>query len=188
MAFLHSSAPLSTPTGSASPPSSVSPASTASAHPSFTCRVDNCGTSLHVDLPTLKLHLGADHGYPPIRRGHALECRWVGCLCKLKCKDRDRTVHGIHKEDIAQHMWEHHLNFQDPCPKCGEVRWVRGFSKTRHERACAGRRPARCRACYEPFPLEVVLGAHYELRLCPSRAAADVDKISMLNVRSTVSI
>jgi hypothetical protein len=166
MSSPHSPARLPAPTD---PTPTCPPVPTASTHPSFTCRVDNSGTNLHVDLPTIKLHLGADHGYPPVRRGHTLECRWVGCVCKLKCKDRERAVHGIHKEDVAKHIWEHHLNFQDPCPKCGEIRWVHGFSKRRHGRVCVGRQPARCRTCYELYPSEVVLGAHYELRLCSKR-------------------
>jgi hypothetical protein len=174
----QSSSSLSTSSASSSSSaSSTEPVSPPSTHPTFTCRVDNCATDLHVDYSTLEAHLGAVHGYPPVRHGHALECRWFDCVCKLKCKDREpqpaihgvRGVHGIHKEDITKHIWEAHLDFQTPCPKCGEVGWVPGFSMNRHKKTCAGRKPARCQMCYELFPSEVVLGAHYELRLCPRR-------------------
>jgi hypothetical protein len=158
---------------SSSAPSSAEPASPPSTqtHHTFTCRIDNCASDLRVDYSTLKTHLQTVHDYPPVRYGHALECRWADCVCKIKCKDRRPAVHGVHKEDITKHIWEAHLNFQDPCPKCGEVRWVGGFSKSRHENVCKGRTPARCRACYELFPSELLLGAHYESRMCPRRTA-----------------
>jgi hypothetical protein len=144
---------------SSSSPSSAEPASPPSTqtHHTFTCRIDNCATDLHVNFPTLEAHLGAVHHYPPVRRGHALECRWIGVGCAAR------------KEDIAKHIWEAHLDFQTPCPKCGEVGWAPGFSMNRHKKTCAGRKPARCQMCYELFPSELMLGAHYESQMCPRR-------------------
>jgi hypothetical protein len=69
----------STSTSSVGPALPASSASATSTHPTFTCRVDNCGTDLLVDFRTLKQHLSAVHGYPPVHRGHALQCCWSSC-------------------------------------------------------------------------------------------------------------
>jgi hypothetical protein len=148
-------------------PSSVQPESIT---PTFVCLINGCGEQLPVDLPTLERHLGAIHLYPARRRGHALDCRWTGCECKLTgCKGRPYS-HGAHSEDITSHVWNHHLSFQDPCSKCGEVGWLPGFSKKRHEAKCAGRKPARCRTCYILFDSEAGLAGHFALDMCPKRA------------------
>jgi hypothetical protein len=164
-------------TASPAPASTRSSPSSASGHPTFTCLIDQCGVDLPVDISTLKAHLGLFHGYPALRRGQALECRWSGCTCKRTgCKGRNpehpkrhdhgHHSHGVHGEDIVGHIWEQHLNFQDPCPKCGEARWSYGFSKSRHEKACPGRKQARCRRCCVLFESEAALAGHVELRLC----------------------
>jgi hypothetical protein len=142
--------------------------------PTFTCLVDGCGLELPVDLSTLKQHLVVIHGYPASRRGHVLECRWTTCECKSTgCKGRPGR-HGVHGEDIARHIWEHHLSFQDPCSKCGILGWARSWCKTRHEHTCKGRKPARCRKCGVLFTSEAALGGHLELDRCPERMKAVV--------------
>jgi hypothetical protein len=145
---------------SSSSAQSGSPAST------FTCLVDGCGQELPVHLPTLEEHLVIIHGYPEFRHGHALECRWTGCECKSTgCKGRPGR-HGAHGGDIARHIWEHHLSFQDPCSKCGILGWARSWCRTRHENTCKGRKPARCRTCGVLFTSEAALGGHLELDRC----------------------
>jgi hypothetical protein len=142
-------------------------------HPTFICYVDGCGFRVFVDLPTLRDHLAVFHGCPTPQSGQPWKCRWSGCVCKLTaCKGHMQGTHGAHVVDLAKHIWEHHLNFQDACPKCGEVGWVPGYSKNRHEKKCAGRKPARCRTCCVLFDSEAALAGHLALDRCPRRAGA----------------
>jgi hypothetical protein len=146
-------------------------ASLAQSHPTFICCVDGCGSFIFVNLSSLREHLDVFHVAPYSER--PLKCRWVGCVCKLPaCKGHIQGAHGVHVGDMAKHIWENHLDFQDACPKCGEVGWVPGFSKNRHEKKCAGRKPARCRMCCVLFDSEVALAGHLALDRCPRRAGA----------------
>jgi hypothetical protein len=146
-------------------------ASLAQGHPTFICCVDGCGSHIFVNLSSLREHLDVFHVVPYSK--HSLKCRWVGCVCKVTaCKGHIQGAHGVHVGDMAKHIWEHHLNFRDACPKCGEVGWVPGFSKNRHEKKCAGRKLARCRACCVLFDSEAALAGHLALDRCPQRAGA----------------
>jgi hypothetical protein len=174
------------PSPAAGYPSTAIPTSTAvDAHPSptlerstrpiptFRCEMPDCGADVAVDKKALLIHLLTVHDYPPTRRGQSVYCLWPGCFCKkqgadgTRCKGRD-PGHMSHAEDIVEHIWDAHLDFQDVCPKCGDAGWTHAFSKGRHEKACDGKRqPARCRACRVVFRSTVAFAGHLELELCP---------------------
>jgi hypothetical protein len=148
-------------------------ASLAQSHPTFICCVDGCGSYIFVDLSSLREHLDVFHVAP--QNEHPLKCHWFGCVCKLTaCQGHIQGAHGVHVGDMAKHIWEHHLNFQDACPKCGEVGWASGYSMNRHEKTCAGRKPARCRTCCVLFDSKAALAGHLAFDRCPGRAEMNV--------------
>jgi hypothetical protein len=137
--------------------------------PVVRCMIDSCGQHITVDKDILRQHLTTTHGYPAPQRSRSVLCRWADCHCTRPstCRSVDlEPGHGVHIEDITEHVWIAHLNFQDVCGKCGNARWVHGFSLQRHENGCGGRKPARCKGCRRIFRSTVALAGHVELGLC----------------------
>jgi hypothetical protein len=154
--------PTSPLSDSESTPNTISP-------PVVRCMVDNCGKDIAVSKDALHQHLTATHNYPAPHRSRSVVCRWSGCLCTRPSTCRSLnlgTGHGVHIEDITEHVWTAHLNFQDICQKCGDARWVHGFSLQRHMNGCGGRKQARCKWCHQIFRSTVALAGHVELGLC----------------------
>jgi hypothetical protein len=137
--------------------------------PVVRCMVDNCDQDIAVDKIVLRQHLTTSHHYPTPHRSRSVLCRWSGCLCTRPstCRSPNLGVgHGVHIEDITDHVWSAHLSFQDVCGKCGDARWARGFSFQRHVRGCAGGKPARCVGCCQIFRSTIALAVHVELGQC----------------------
>jgi hypothetical protein len=163
--------PASVPSiaASASPRSSSEPVPEVPSLSVVRCMIDNCRHDIEVDKVILRTHLTNVHGYPAPHRSRSVLCRWSGCICTRPstCRSPNLGVgHGVHIEDITEHIWTTHLNFQDVCSKCGDARWVHGFSLQRHMSGCAGRKPARCKGCRIVFKSTVALAGHMELGLC----------------------
>jgi hypothetical protein len=137
--------------------------------PSVRCMIDNCGQAVTVNKDILREHLSTIHEYPASHRSHSVACRWSGCICTRPRTCRSPNLggnHGVHVEDVTEHIWTTHLNFQDVCGKCGDARWVPGFSLQRHMNGCGGRKPARCKGCCQIFKSTVAFTGHLELGLC----------------------
>jgi hypothetical protein len=142
------------------------------APPVVRCEMDACRAVIPISKTALRKHLTIAQGYPTQHRSHSVVCRWANCLCTRPSSCRtlnlplDHGVHGVHVEDITEHIWAAHLNFQDVCSKCGDARWARGFSFQRHTIGCAGRKPARCKECRQIFRSTIALAGHIELGQC----------------------
>jgi hypothetical protein len=162
------SPPSVAPSSVTSPPPADSQVSSAH-YPTFSCLVDDCGLAVRVGIASIKEHLSQVHGYLSLGDQEEV-CRWMMCVCK--CRKRQPPEHRSHTKDMAKHIWDTHMGFRDPCSQCGEVRWVAGFSKRRHEETCTGGQPRRCTLCYEEFPSELELGIHYKFQMCLHRSAA----------------
>jgi hypothetical protein len=166
-------APVSGTGTPASPLSDSEPVSYTTSPPGVRCMVDNCGQDVAVDKTVLRQHLTAAHGYPAPYRSHNVLCRWLGCICTRPSTCRNLGLpsgHGVHIQDIVEHVWSAHLNFQDVCDKCGDARWAPGFSFQRHTSGCVGRKPARCKRCRQIFRSTVALAGHVELGQCVGEA------------------
>jgi hypothetical protein len=140
--------------------------------PVVRCMVDNCGQDVAVDKLVLRQHLTTSHHYPSPHRSRSVLCRWSGCVCTRPSTCRFPSLgagHGVHIEDIADHVWSAHLSFQDVCGKCGDARWARGYSFQRHTSGCDGGKPARCVGCCQIFRSTIALAVHIELRQCVGR-------------------
>jgi hypothetical protein len=164
-------APASVPSPAppASPMSDPEPVPNVPTPPVVRCRIDSCDQHITVDKDVLRQHLTATHGYPAPQRSRSVLCRWAECRCTRPstCRSGDlEPGHGVHIEDVTEHIWTSHLNFQNICSKCGDARWVHGFSLQRHTLACAGRKPARCVGCCRIFRSTVALAGHVELGQC----------------------
>jgi hypothetical protein len=158
--------------GTATPASTLSdsgPVPEIAFPPVVRCMIDNCGQDIAVDRTILRQHLTTTHNYSTPHRSHSVLCRWSGCLCTRPSTCRSPSLgtgHGVHVEDVTEHVWTVHLSFQDVCGKCGDARWARGFSFQRHTNGCAGRKPARCVGCCQIFTSTAALVGHVELGLC----------------------
>jgi hypothetical protein len=145
------------------------PVSNTTLPPVVRCMVDNCGQDIAVDKNVLREHLTTIHGYPAPHRSHSVICGWGVCLCTRPstCRFPNLGVgHAFHTEDITEHVWAAHLNFQDVCWKCGDARWAKGFSLQRHVSGCGGRKQARCKGCCHMFRSTAALVGHVELGQC----------------------
>jgi hypothetical protein len=154
--------PVSPLSDSESTPNTIPP-------PVVCCMVDDCGQDIAVDKLVLRQHLTSTHHYPAPQRSRSVLCRWSGCVCTRPSTCRSPNLgagHGVHVEDIAEHVWSAHLSFQDVCSKCGDARWARGYSFQRHTDGCAGRKPARCVGCCQMFTSTAALVGHVELGQC----------------------
>jgi hypothetical protein len=120
--------------------------------PLVRCMVDNCGEDISVERTILRAHLASTRGYRTIPRSRSAICRWSGCICS--------------RQDIVEHIWQAHLNFQDVCGKCGDVSCTRKSSFQRHTRRCISRKPARCKGCCHFFRSTIALAGHIELGQC----------------------
>jgi hypothetical protein len=130
----------------------VAPHQETSFVPVVRCMVDNCGEEISVKRTILQAHLASAHGYGTLPRSHSVICRWSGCMCT--------------RQDIVEHVWQAHLDFQDVCGKCGDAGWNRRSSFQRHTRKCIGRKPARCKGCCHFFRSTIALAGHIELGQC----------------------
>jgi hypothetical protein len=162
-------APVSGTSTPASPLSDSESTSNTTSPPFVRCMVDNCDQDIAVDKAILHQHLTSAHGYPALHRSRSVLCRWSGCVCTRPSSCRSLNLgagHGVHIEGITDHIWTAHLNFQDVCGKCGDARWVHGFSLQRHMNTCGGRKQARCKGCRQMFRSTVALAGHIELGQC----------------------
>jgi hypothetical protein len=172
--YPHSTAmpPLAPVPSTAAPTSLLSdpePVPNVPTPPVVRCRIDSCEQHITVDKDVLRQHLTTTHRYPAPHRSRSVLCRWADCRCTRPstCHSVDlEPGHGVHIEDITEHVWTSHLNFQNICGKCGDARWVHGFSLQRHTLGCAGRKPARCVGCRRIFRSTVALAGHVELGQC----------------------
>jgi hypothetical protein len=156
------STPASPLSDSESTPNTIPP-------PVVRCMVDDCSQDVAVDKLVLRQHLTSTHHYPAPHRSRSVLCRWSGCICTRPSTCRSPNLgagHGVHIEDITDHIWSAHLSFQDVCGKCGDARWARGYSFQRHTDGCAGRKPARCVGCRQIFTSTAALVGHVELGQC----------------------
>jgi hypothetical protein len=147
----------------------MEPVPEATLPPFVRCMIDNCDQDIVVDKAILREHLTTTHKYPAPRRSHSVICGWGVCSCTRPstCRTPNLGVgHGVHTEDITEHVWAAHLNFQDVCWKCGDARWARGYSLQRHINGCGGRKEARCNGCRQMFKSTVALAGHVELGQC----------------------
>jgi hypothetical protein len=154
---------------SATPPPNMEPVPGATLPPLVRCMIDNCDQDIVVDKAVLREHLTTTHNYPAPHRSRSVLCRWSGCICTRPSTCRSPNLgadHGVHIEDITDHVWSTHLSFQDVCGKCGDARWARGYSFLRHTNGCAGRKPARCVGCCQLFTSTAALVGHVELGQC----------------------
>jgi hypothetical protein len=162
-------APVSGTSMPASPLSDPESTPITTSPPTVRCMVENCGQDVAVDKLVLRQHLTTGHNYPAPHRSRSVLCRWSGCLCTRPSTCRSPSLgagHGVHIEDITDHIWTAHLSFQDVCGKCGDARWARGYSFQRHTDGCAGRKPARCVGCRQIFTSTAALVGHVELGQC----------------------
>jgi hypothetical protein len=162
-------APVSGTSTPASPLSDSESTPITTSPPTVRCMVDDCGQDIAVDKLVLRQHLSTSHNYPAPHRSRSVLCRWSGCLCTRPSTCRSPNLgagHGVHIEDITDHIWTAHLSFQDVCGKCGDARWARGYSFQRHTDGCAGRKPARCVGCRQIFTSTAALVGHVELGQC----------------------
>jgi hypothetical protein len=134
--------------------------------PTARCKVDGCEQNIPLSKPCIRQHLIFAHGYEAYQRGASADCRWEGCCCTKKTCIRRGLVHGVHVEDITEHVWHSHLNFHEVCSRCGEARWVHPYARSRHESKCTGPRPARCKACLIEFSSAVALECHIMWQQC----------------------
>jgi hypothetical protein len=162
-------APVPSTAAPASPMSNPEPVPNVPTPPVVRCMIDSCGQHITVDKDVLRQHLTTTHGYPAPQRSRSVLCRWADCRCTRPstCRSVDlEPGHGVHIEDVTEHVWTSHLNFQNICGKCGDARWVHGFSLQRHTLGCVGRKPARCVGCRRIFRSTVALAGHVELGQC----------------------
>jgi hypothetical protein len=169
---LTTTSPLSPTPGtstSASPLPDSEPIPNSTPPPSMRCMIDNYGQAVAVNKDILREHFSTVHEYPASHRSRSIVCRWSGCICTRPstCRSPNHGVeHGFHIDDVTEHVWSAHLDFQDVYGKCGDARWVPGFSLQRHMKACGGRKPARCKGCCQIFKSTVAFTGHVELGLC----------------------
>jgi hypothetical protein len=130
------------------------------------CPFPGCNSIVNLDTNAQYLREHFSNHHANLLASGIHDCPFHGCCCSRNCRGRGPR-HAWHGQNIIRHIFDHHLDFEDVCPKCGRGKFANSFSFNRHvDFSCRGRSVARCTICWNLFPSETALSYHSEFDHC----------------------